>query len=175
MASAPPMTAKHTLAVVKLPLDRRRGSSKPIVVSARGLDDGEEGVDDDAGEIWGGEEQEGGGGDDNDSGGEEEVAGFGLGEGDAPAPGFVRLVPSLFSAPPVVFFDYHRELGIRRNLPHFTCALGANRLKYKLYWERNVVKGPFQQAGCARTAAVSEMSVSWTKHLPPASLKVGFV
>ena len=115
-------------------------------------------------------------GDDNDDGEGDELDDDDDQEEESPyrdpPDGHVRLRPSSFGLPSTVFFEYPRELGIKRDDKSVTESLGSRKLRFKCYWERICIKNAFLRAGFNKIEIGKKWTALWSKHQNNFQMKV---
>lgn len=91
-----------------------------------------------------------------------------------PPEGCVRLRPSNFGLPATIFFEYPKDLKLRRNDISTLEKLGNRKLIFKCYWERICVKNAFFRAGFEKVEdehPTKRWTAIWSKHQNMQQLK----
>jgi tubulin polyglutamylase TTLL4 len=95
-----------------------------------------------------------------------------------PPEGCVRLRPSQYvGLPSSIYFEYPRELQVRRNDEFVLEKLGTRKLFFKCYWERICIKNAFTRAGFSRIDPsmkddnMKYWTAMWGKHQNSSQIK----
>ena len=96
-----------------------------------------------------------------------------------PPEGCVRLRPSQYlGLPSTVYFEYPRELNIRRNDEYVLEKLGQRKMLFKCAWERICIKNAFTRAGYSRVDGpdgnkkeLKYWTATWGKHQNSSQIK----